>query len=222
MRTRNRKLALVSVLSVVVGACAGVGTTDTTEPSTSSTAAPVAATTTAQPTTTTTPATTTTAAMDHSMDDSAADPADIAAATFGTAAFQDVATAEAAGWGNTMDALGCFQNLDVGGMGLHYLNGDLLDDQVDVGQPEALVYELDASGEITALVGHEYLVPFEAWTADSPPELFGLEFHEHPVLPFWILHAWLWKDNPLGMFNDWNPKVRQCPEGVPIFGIDLP
>ena len=62
----------------------------------------------------------------------------------------------------------------------------------------------------------------EAWTADEPPSLFGVDFHQHAVLPLWVLHAWLWKDNPAGMFVDYNPKVRTCPEGVPIFGVDLP
>ena len=28
--------------------------------------------------------------------------------------------------------------------------------------------------------------------------------------------------NPTGMFQDWYPAVRQCPPGVPIFGVDLP
>lgn len=216
-----RAVALTGVMSVLLAACAIGETTADTEPPTSSTAAPATTTTEAAATTTTVPeATTTTQGMDHSMDE--ADPADIAAATLGSADFQDVAVAEAAGWGSSMEALGCFENPGVGGMGLHYLNADLLDDQVDVGQPEALVYELDADAEIVGLVGHEYLVPFEAWTAEEPPTLFGLDFHEHPTLPFWILHAWVWKDNPLGIFNDWNPKVRMCPDGVPIFGVDLP
>lgn len=140
----------------------------------------------------------------------------------GAAGFQDVATAEAAGWVSTIDTLGCFESDDQGGMGVHWLNESLLDAELDPAQPEALVYELDATGEVVALVGHEYLVPFEAWTDEDPPRLFGLDLHEHPVLPFWILHAYLWKDNPNGMFNDWNPAIRMCPEGVGVFGVDLP
>ena len=97
-----------------------------------------------------------------------------------------------------------------------------MDDQVDITEPEALVYELDAAGEITGLVAHEYIVPEEAWTDAAPPQLFGMDFHQHPTLPLWVLHAWLWKDNPGGVFQDWNPAVRQCPDGVPIFGTDLP
>lgn len=162
------------------------------------------------------------AGHDAMMSTQTADPTEVAAATRATAAFQDVEVAEAAGYVNTIDSLGCFDNREVGGMGLHYLNDSLMDDEVDLEAPEALVYELDASGEIVGLVAHEYIVPIEAWTAPDPPSLFGLDFHQHSVLPLWILHAWLWKDNPLGAFIDYNPTVRMCPDGVPLFGVDLP
>jgi hypothetical protein len=158
-------------------------------------------------------------AMGH---DAEADTDALAQANLGAAAFQDLAMAEAAGYVSTMESLGCFENPEEGGMGLHYLLESALDDALDPGAPEALVYELDHDGNIVELVAHEYLVPLEAWTEDQPPSLFGIEFHQHAVLPFWILHTWIWKDNPAGMFEDWNPKVRMCPEGVPVFGVDLP
>ena len=46
-----------------------------------------------------------------------------------------------------------------GGMGVHYINQSLMDANVDITKPEALVYELDATGQITGLVAHEYIVP---------------------------------------------------------------
>ena len=107
-------------------------------------------------------------------------------------------------------------------MGVHYIDEDLLDATVDITKPEALVYELDASGQVAGLVAHEYIVPVDAWTSSKPPRLFGMDFHRHPTLPLWVLHTWLWKDNPAGVFEDWNPAVRLCPAGVPIFGTDLP
>jgi hypothetical protein len=107
-------------------------------------------------------------------------------------------------------------------MGMHYLDESLLDAAVDLATPEALVYELDADGAVVGLVAHEYIVPVDAWTSAEPPQLSGVDFHQHPTLPLWVLHAWLWKDNPTGMFSDWNPAVRPCPAGVPIFGVDLP
>jgi hypothetical protein len=157
--------------------------------------------------------------MDHDGEMAAEE---LIAVNLATAAFQDVAMAEAAGYGSTMDGLGCFENSETGGMGLHYLNESLMDDKVDIKTPEALVYELNSDGDIVGLVAHEYIVPVEAWTDSAPPTLFGREFHQHPVLPLYVMHAWVWKDNPAGMFNDWNPAVRLCPEGVPIFGVDLP
>jgi hypothetical protein len=157
--------------------------------------------------------------MDHDGEMAAEE---LIAANLATAAFQDVAMAEAAGYGSTMDGLGCFENSETGGMGLHYLNESLMDDKVDINTPEGLVYELNSDGDIVGLVAHEYIVPVEAWTDSAPPTLFGREFHQHPVLPLYVMHAWVWKDNPAGMFNDWNPAVRLCPEGVPIFGVDLP
>ncbi len=150
------------------------------------------------------------------------DPQDRAAAMLAAAGFQDVATAEAAGYASSLDALGCFQDPERGGMGVHYINQALMDEQVDITRPEALVYELDADGQITGLVAHEYIVPIDAWNQPDPPSLFGVDFHQHPTLPLWVLHTWLWKDNPTGVFEDWNPAVRQCPAGVPIFGTDLP
>jgi hypothetical protein len=142
---------------------------------------------------------------------------DVATARQATASLHSVAHAEAAGYASTLDSLGCFENPGVGGMGLHYLRADLLDDEVDVAEPEALVYEMRSNGDLK-LVGHEYIVPVDAWTDAEPPMLFGQEFHQHPVLPLYVLHAWVWRPNPDGMFVDWNPKVRECPAGVPVFG----
>ncbi len=158
---------------------------------------------------------------DHPADATMTD-ADRIAAELATAGFQDVATAEAAGWSSTLDTLGCFQDAALGGMGVHYVNPTLMDATVDISKPEGLVYEMDAGGHIAGLVAHEYIVPVDAWTSSTPPTLFGQSFHRHPTLPLWVLHTWLWKDNTAGMFSDWNPAVRQCPAGVPIFGVDLP
>jgi hypothetical protein len=146
--------------------------------------------------------------------------ADLAAANRAAAIFQDVEQAEAVGYVNTIDTLGCFEDPQRGGMGLHYVNESLVDTTVDATAPEALVYELDAEGQITELVAHEYIVPIEAWTDAGPPRLFGREFHQHSSLPLWILHTWIWKDNPMGVFEDFNPRIRPCPEGVPVFGTD--
>src|SRR5215213_9506758 len=198
---RYHALAPLLAAAALLAACADDGTS-------SPTTTPV----------TTTPATT---MPDHGMGHDM-DPVDRAAAMLATAGYQDVATAEAAGYASSLATLGCFTDPELGGMGVHYIDESLMDDQVDITKPEALVYELDANGAITGLVAHEYIVPVDAWTKSTPPQLFGVDFHQHPTLPLWVLHTWLWKDNPSGMFQDWNPAVRQCPAGVPIFGKDLP
>lgn len=108
-------------------------------------------------------------------------PADRAAAQLASAAYQDLDVARSAGYARTLDTLGCFQDPALGGMGLHYLNGALMDATIDITKPEALVHKLDAGNAVTGLVAHEYIVPIEAWTAADPPTLFGVPFHRHPT-----------------------------------------
>jgi hypothetical protein len=147
----------------------------------------------------------------------AAGQSGLASARQATAAFHDVGKAESAGYGSTIDILGCFENPGVGGMGLHYVDFSLVDGVVDATQPEALVYEMRSDGKLK-LVALEYIVPDELVDPANPPMLFGQHLHKHSVLPLWVLHAWIWAPNPLGMFADWNPRVGMCPEGVPVFG----
>ena len=142
---------------------------------------------------------------------------DLAPARRGTARFYDVGKAEEAGYVSTLNDLGCFENPGTGGMGLHYLDPSALDASLDPSRPEALVYEMDEDGSLE-LVGLEYIVPIAAWSGTELPMLFGRQFHAHPVLPLYVLHAWVWQPNPDGMFEDWNPAVDLCPEGAPIFG----
>ena len=148
---------------------------------------------------------------------SAGGQSDLAEARQGTAKYHSVSKAEGAGYVSTLDLLGCFENPGVGGMGLHFVNFGIVDAEVEAGSPEALVYEMRPNGKLK-LAGHEYLVPSELVDPENPPQLFGHDFHPHPVLPFWILHAWVWQPNPDGMFADWNPRVGMCPDDVPVFG----
>ena len=111
---------------------------------------------------------------------------------------------------------GCVSGSDYGAMGLHFVNGGLVDGEIDVNKPEILIYEPLPGGRIQ-LTGADYLVTKEAWEADpkhtAPPELFGQLFHlfDSPNrfnLPaFYTLHVWAWKDNPNGTFTNWNPNV---------------
>jgi hypothetical protein len=125
--------------------------------------------------------------------------------------YKNIEAAETAGYGLFH---GCVSGPQVGAMGIHFVNGDLVGDGlIDASQPEALIYEL-RNGKLQ-LVGVEYVVLAEAWDAahETPPSLLGQVFHyvsepnRYKIPAFYELHVWAWKDNPLGMFTDWNPKV---------------
>jgi hypothetical protein len=137
----------------------------------------------------------------------------------GTAPFHSVEVAKAAGYGILRDAKGiaCIDNPGAGGMGIHYVNATLVgDDKVFPAAPELIVYEPTRHG--LEMVAAEYVVFQDKWDAthSSPPELFGQEFelvgegNRYGLPPFYELHAWLWKHNPRGFFDDWNPRVH-CP-----------
>jgi len=95
--------------------------------------------------------------------------------------------------------------LNLGGMGYHYVNTNLLDDKVDVAHPEALLYEPGTNGQLN-LVAVEYVIPAAAWTKSDPPRLFNKDFKLNQF-GLWALHVWTWKDNPSGLYADWNPRV---------------
>jgi hypothetical protein len=94
---------------------------------------------------------------------------------------------------------------NAGGMGYHWVNTGLLDSHVDVETPEALLYEPEADGR-QRLVAVEYVIPKALWHEAAPPTLFGQTFKLNKF-DLWALHVWVWKDNPDGLFADWNPLV---------------
>ena len=129
---------------------------------------------------------------------------DLAALRRVTAPFHDFGKAVAAGWSTRITA--CMAGPS-GGMGFHYGNVALIDGAVSVEKPELLLYEPEANGRLR-LVAVEYIVPYTAWSRSAtPPVLFGQDFKHNDTFGIWALHAWVWKDNPSGMFADWNPRV---------------
>jgi len=121
-----------------------------------------------------------------------------------TASFHDFETAARAGWSTKITS--CMEGPD-GGMGFHYGNVGLIDGSVSVDQPELLLYEPEQNGKLR-LVAVEYIIPYAAHSRDAePPVLFGQQFMQNDVFQLWGLHAWVWKENPSGMFAPWNPKV---------------
>ena len=122
-----------------------------------------------------------------------------------------------------------------GAMGVHYLRPDLLgitappnprvsgtSTYTDFRQPAILIYEPQADGS-SQLVAVENLVFIKSWESaghTSPPTFRGHAFNRmqddpateldeaHGFEPHYDLHVWLYRENPKGMFAQFNPQVR--------------
>jgi hypothetical protein len=134
-----------------------------------------------------------------------------------TARFKDVHAALAEGY---VLQFGCVTGADSGAMGMHYVNGDLVNKGVlDPMKPQIVIYEPMPDGSLK-LIGADYLVLVDTWKAQHPgsagamaPEMMGQFFHlfdapnRFGLPPFYTLHVWAWKDNPAGAFTNWHPNV---------------
>jgi hypothetical protein len=148
-----------------------------------------------------------------------------------TAKYHSLTVAKKAGYSILADSAGitCIAEPQMGAMGVHYVNGDVVKNpSIDATHPEALVYAPDRHGGLH-LAALEYVVIKSDWDASqphvgvgardyaAPPMLFGHEFsftdapNRYGLPPFYSLHAWVWKDNPAGTFEMWNPSVH-CDE----------
>jgi len=114
-----------------------------------------------------------------------------------------------------------------GGMGVHFLNLQLIGPTMDPAKPQVLIYEPD--GNKLRLVAAEWFVPVDA-SAPSRPTILGKQLEgpmegHHPLMPAGLhhydLHVWLWKDNPAGIFSPTNPAVK-CPKGGYSFAEPAP
>ena len=160
--------------------------------------------------------------------------AEIAKVRAATAQFHEVSRAIAAGYANPLG--GTCDQIPIGTMGIHSSNPGLVGSQVlDPEQPEVLLYlPTDEGFELVAV---EYLQvvllqdtttgAVAPWFSQAPwpathqvvtptPQLFGQTFQgpmpgHVPGMPWhWDLHAWVWRNNPSGMFAQWNPAIS-CP-----------
>jgi hypothetical protein len=153
-----------------------------------------------------------TASFESARAPASADAVQLAELRKVTARFHSIEMARAAGYETQITP--CWTHHSAGAMGYHYGNTDLLDAQVDLLEPEVVMYEPQPGGHMR-LVGMEYIVPLAAWEEaghdlDDPadvPELLGQKYTRHSFLPIFKLHIWLWRQNPAGVFADWNPNV---------------
>jgi len=104
-----------------------------------------------------------------------------------------------------------------GGMGVHFLNLQLIGPTLDPAKPQVLIYE--PHGDKLQLVAAEWFVPVQA-AGGTRPAIFGQELGgpmegHHPLMPeglhHYDLHVWLWKTNPAGVFAPTNPSIK-CPK----------
>ncbi|HLG59786.1 MAG TPA: hypothetical protein VI485_30885 [Vicinamibacterales bacterium] len=127
-----------------------------------------------------------------------------------TARYHDVAAATAAGY---VRASPCVYNTP-GSKAIHYQKAPLVDAVIEPAAPEVLLYEPTQNGE-PRLVGVEFLIPSAAWDAvhSSIPMLGDRPFMDRRSPPFgapipnYALYVWIWRDNPNGIFEQYNPNV---------------
>ncbi|MDJ0646995.1 MAG: hypothetical protein QNJ57_13525 [Flavobacteriaceae bacterium] len=112
----------------------------------------------------------------------------------------DVATAE-----GFFDASGFVPN-----MGHHYLLPQRVDNTFELLSPEIVLYAPDANGNME-FVAVEYVTPVaDLDNPGSPPEGFTGnldQWHLNTNLSQWQLHVWIGKENPDGIFAEFNPDV---------------
>jgi hypothetical protein len=103
-----------------------------------------------------------------------------------------------------------------GGMGVHFLNLQLVGPTLDPARPQVLIYEPE--GDSLRLVAAEWFVPVAA-AGTARATIFGKALEgpmagHSPLMPeglhHYDLHVWLWKHNPAGVFAPTNPAVK-CP-----------
>lgn len=133
-----------------------------------------------------------------------------------TAKFHDVLEAERSGY--------AIATSFVANMGYHYVDGaNVVDGEVDVMRPEALVYANDPPhipdprpgppllGNELRLVAVEYLLPGTGEEDPSQlPDVFEGDDDRWAYSDadgVWTLHAWIWFQNPSGIFHPTNIQV---------------
>lgn len=95
-------------------------------------------------------------------------------------------------------------------MGYHFLKAELITPVFHLTKPPILVYNKKNNGNFE-LVAVEYAIPINPQSPNTPPEGFAGndDMWDFNTLNtgWWTLHAWIWKNNPDGVFNPMNPLV---------------
>src|SRR5262245_64665112 len=118
-----------------------------------------------------------------------------------TARFQDVEQAKREQYADIQ--------VDVPHMGHHYMRQDIVDAYFDPEHPELLVYADDPCTGGLTLVAVEYAIPLDQ-SKNMPAGFVGKldVWDANAGFGLWLLHAWVWKYNPDGVFAPLNPTVE--------------
>lgn len=100
-------------------------------------------------------------------------------------------------------------NVIVENMGTHFMKMAHVDDVFDYRKPEILVYNKMEDGSMQ-LVAVEYAVPISLSPDKAPEGFTGSNdvWDKNTGFGLWLLHAWVWYPNPLGVFHATNPDIH--------------
>ena len=94
-------------------------------------------------------------------------------------------------------------------MGYHFMKKSIVDAIFDYRNPEILVYNKNHDGEME-LLAVEYAVPIPITPNAAPTGFTGDKdvWDRNTGFDLYLLHAWVWSFNPMGVFNPTNPDVH--------------
>ncbi len=130
---------------------------------------------------------------------------ELAVARSATAKYHNIDSAIADGYADI--------DVVVQNMGYHYMNTENVKDTFDPGKPALLVYSKNPVNGKMRLVAVEYAIP----NTDPRPEGFTGDadvWENNTDFGLWLCHAWVWYNNPDGIFNEFNPRVHVAPGDV--------
>jgi len=140
--------------------------------------------------------------------------AELAQLRAATRAYQSLDSAVAAGYPRAV--ADCLVHEHHGAMGYHHVNRGYLSPTLSIDKPQILLYERTPEGAYR-LNGVEFIIPYRLYPRDSvAPVWMGQTMHREDNLNIWYLHVWAWKNNPDGVFANFNATVS-CPGGGKVY-----
>lgn len=103
-------------------------------------------------------------------------------------------------------------------MGYHLLKVANVNGTFDPGNPPLLVYSKNPVTGKMRLIAAEYAVPYDMSNPNPiPPEGWAGDddvWDNDTDVGWWECHAWMWYNNPDGIFSKYNPRVHVDPNDV--------